>query len=868
MLRQYFDFKAERPEVILLMRVGDFFEAYGDDAETVARELEITLTGREDKQSASRIPMAGVPYHALERYVARLLQKGFKVAVCDQVEDPKLAKGLVKRRVTRVMTPGTVLEDALLDSKSNNYLVAAVAAKGRPSGLGVVDISTGEFLITEIDADSEITRVVDEVMRLQPAEVLLRHGMEDLADAIKGVSRAVVTFHQPAESRRTSRDHLLDHFGTTSLRGFGCDDMTSGLDAAHLLLDYVRQTHSSALGHIRTLATYGADMYMVLDTAARRNLELTHSLAEGAKSKSLVSILDRTVTPMGGRLLRRWFDQPLLSLDKIKLRQDAVAECISDGMLRGDLRAALKRVSDLERLTTRVCSGMANARDLVSLKLSLEALPDVAVALGRAPETGALAALRNVVAASPVELWERLDAALAPEPPITLREGGLIRDGFNAELDELRELRSGGKAYIARIEEEERTRTGIKNLKVGFNNVFGYYIEISKANGHIDVPSEYHRKQTTANAERYVTPTLKEYEAQVLGAQDRISDLEYRLFTELREDVAERYAAPLLRIAKALGRLDVYSGLAEVALQHRYVRPEIHEEEWIEISGGRHPVVETLQTGTMFVPNDTSINTEDSRLHIITGPNSAGKSTYLRQVALIVLMAQVGSFVPADSASIGIVDRIFTRIGAHDDLASGQSTFMVEMNETANILNNATTRSLVILDEVGRGTSTFDGLALAWAVAEYLHTVGAKTLFATHYHHLNELEKLLPGAKNYRVAVKEKADHIVWLRKIMPGGTDKSYGIQVAKLAGLPQPVLERAADVLKTLESLNKGGDIGSGPRATAGRLASETRRMQLTLFEAEQHPVVELIAGLDLSTLSPIEALTKLYEMQKLIG
>jgi len=587
----------------------------------------------------------------------------------------------------------------------------------------------------------------------------------------------------------------------------------------------------------------------------------------GQVLESLVSILDRTVTPMGSRLLRKWFDQPLLALDKIKLRQDAVAESLADSLMRGDLREALRRVSDLERLTARICSGMANARDLIALKLSLQALPQVSAALCRAPEGGALTPLRSVVAAAPGDLPEILETALAPDPPITLRDGGLIRDGFNDELDQLRELRSGGKSYIARIEEEERERTGIKNLKVGFNNVFGYYIEISKANGHVEVPPEYHRKQTTANAERYVTPTLKEYEAQVLGAEERIGDLEYKLFTELRDGIADKYAPALLRVAKALGRLDVYAGLAEVALVNRYVRPEVHNGETLRIVAGRHPVVEMLQTGNSFVPNDTEADTQNSRLHIITGPNSAGKSTYLRQVALIVLMAQVGSYVPADHASIGVVDRIFTRIGAHDDLASGQSTFMVEMNETANILNNATTHSLVILDEVGRGTSTFDGLALAWAVAEYLHTVGAKTLFATHYHHLNELEKLLPGARNFRVAVKERADHIVWLRKIMPGGTDKSYGIQVAKLAGLPQPVLERAAEVLKTLEALNKG-DIAGGAKNEAQRIAGESRRVQLTLFEAEAHPVIEELSKLDLSTLTPIEALTLLYSLQKKIG
>lgn len=858
MLRQYFEIKAERPEIILLMRVGDFYEAYGEDAESISRELEITLTGREDKGAGTRIPMAGVPYHALERYVARLIAKGFKVAVCDQVEDPKMAKGLVKRKVTRVITPGTVTEDAMLDAKTNNYLVAAITDMKRPSGVGVVDVSTGEFLATEIPWDAGIDKVVEEVMRLGPAECLLLPGMEDLAAAIKQVSRTVVTFHQPSETRRSPRQMLLDHFGTPSLRGFGCEAMTSGLDAAALLLDYVRQTHGSAIAHIRSLATYSTDNFMVLDSAARRNLELTQSLADGMRSKSLVSILDKTVTAMGGRLLRKWFDQPLLSLEKIRNRHAAVGEAASDALLRGDLRDALRRVADLERLIARVCSGQANARDLAALKQSLNALPEVAAALARAPEDGALAPMRGLIADMPQDLAAMLDNAIADEPPILLREGGLIKEGYDDELDRLRELRSGGKGYIARLEEAERDRTGIKNLKIGYNNVFGYYIEVTKANGHVPVPEEYHRKQTTANAERYVTPALKEYEAQVLGAEEKIVDLEYRLFCRVRDQVADLHSAQILKLAKTIARLDVFASLAEVALHQRFVRPEVHEGETLSITAGRHPVVEGLHSGTLFVPNDTFLDVDETRLHIITGPNSAGKSTYLRQVALIVLLAQIGSFVPADAASIGLVDRIFTRVGAHDDLASGQSTFMVEMNETANILNNATPRSLVILDEVGRGTSTYDGLALAWAVSEYLHAIGAKTLFATHYHYLNELEKTLPGAKNFRVAVKEQGDHIVWLRKIMPGGTDKSYGIQVAKLAGVPESVLRRAREVLKALETDGKD-------KSPAKNLASATKRLQMTLFEMERHPVLDELETLDLGTLSPIEALTKLYDLQR---
>ena len=864
MLRQYFDFKAERPDVVLLMRVGDFFEAYGEDAETIARELEITLTGREDKQAGARIPMAGVPHHAMERYVARLIGKGFKVAVCDQVEDPKQAKGLVKRRVTRVMTPGTIVEDAMLDAKTNNYLVAAITGAKMPSGVGVVDVSTGEFLATEMPCDAGPEKVVEEIMRLQPAECLLLPGMEELGEQIKAASKTVVTFHQPHEQRKSSRQVLLEHFGTPSLRGYGAEQMTTGLDAAALVLDYVKQTQQGAATHIRSLATYSTENYMVLDAAARRNLELTHSLADGAKSKSLVSILDRTVTAGGGRLLRKWFDQPLLALDKIHNRQAAVGECHGDALLRGDLRDALRRIADLERLTARICSGAANARDLVSLKQSLQALPEVETALARAPEGGALAPMRAVVADAPPGLLELLETTLQPEPPMLLREGGLIQDGYSDELDALRELRSGGKAFIAKIEETERERTGIKGLKVGFNNVFGYYIEVSKAGGGAAIPPDYQRKQTTANAERYITPALKEYEAQVLGAEEKIFDLEYQLFIGIRDEIADKYTGQILKLAKTLARLDVFAGLAEVALSGRFVRPDVHAGDTLSHHGGPPPGRRSLQSGTLFVPNDTFLDGEAARLHIITGPNSAGKSTYLRQVALIVLLAQIGSFVPADAASLGLVDRIFTRVGAHDDLASGQSTFMVEMNETANILNNATPRSLVILDEVGRGTSTYDGLALAWAITEYLHAIGVKTLFATHYHHLNELEKTLAGVKNFRVAVKEQGDHIVWLRKIMPGGTDKSYGIQVAKLAGVPDPVLRRAREVLKTLESMGKGEGAVGGTDA-GERLSAQTQRLQATLFEAERHPVLDELESLDLGTLSPIESLTKLYELQR---
>lgn len=859
MLRQYVEMKAERPDVILLMRVGDFYEAYGEDAELIARELEITLTGRDIQGLADRYPMAGVPFHALDRYLARLVQKGFKVAICDQVEDPRQAKGLVKRKVTRVVTPGTLVEDALLDAKSNNYLVAAVW--GDPvAGVGVVDVSTGEFLVTEIPGDAGLPKIVEEVSRLCPAECLVPEGMDELADAIRDACPATLTRLGRDKLPRQARVALLEHFGTSTLRGFGCDDYTAGLDAAAALLTYLRETHMGAIAHIRTLAVYSTEDAMTLDAPARRNLELTQGLADGAKGKSLLSVLDATQTAMGGRLLKKWLDAPLLSVERINRRLDAVEAFHADPLTRGDVRDALRGVSDVERLMARISTGTANARDLVALKLSLSRIPEVA---GRAAqiENDSVRALCAELDGLP-EVTDLLEQALIDEPPLSLREGGIIRDGFDAELDELRHISRGGKTWIAELESSERERTGIKSLKVGYNAVFGYYIEVSRANLSL-VPSEgYIRKQTTAQGERFITPELKEMEAKVLGAEEKIAAREYDLFCGVRDTIAA-HAASVLKVAQAVARLDVVASLAEVATRNRYARPVVDDGAVIEIKAGRHPVVEKLSGSTVFIPNDVLLDNGPNQLHIITGPNMAGKSTVLRQVALIALMAQVGAFVPADAARIGLVDRIFTRVGAHDDLASGQSTFMVEMTETADILNNATERSLVVLDEIGRGTSTFDGLSIAWAVAEYLAQRGCKTLFATHYHHLNDLEKSLPGVRNFRIAVKETGDRIVWLRKIVAGGTDKSYGIQVARMAGLPPEVIARAQEVLQDLEKSDRGR------RDTVTRqghgITARTQRMQMTLFEAEPHPVLEQLRRLDLSTTSPIEALNLLYQLQK---
>ncbi len=852
MLRLYVQLKEERPDTILLIRVGDFFEAYGEDAETIARELEITLTGRDIQGMTTRYPMAGVPHHALDRYLARLVQKGFKVAICDQIENPKEAKGLVKRAVTRVVTPGTLVEDALLDAKSNNYLVAVVL-KSPAFGLGVVDVSTGEFLVTELD-EGDWGRLIDEVMRLMPAECLVPEGLDELAEAIAGVCPATLTRLGGEALPRRPREALLEHFGVSTLRGFGCDDFTAGLDAAAALLAYLRATHMNAVQHITSLATYSTGEAMVLDAPARRNLELTAGLYDSAKAKSLLAVLDETRTPMGGRMLKKWLDSPLLSVERIEDRLDSVQLLHRDTLTRGDLRDALRPMADLERLIARLSTGAANARDLVALKLSLEAVPAVA---SLAPEK-----LAEGIDPLP-EVVELLARAIADEPPLTVREGNLIKDGYDEELDELRKITRGGKTWIAQLEADEREKTGIKSLKIGFNSVFGYFIEVTKANIG-SVPESYIRKQTTAQGERFITPELKEMEARVLGAEEKIHAREFDLFCVVRDDVAKKQGAAVLTLAQALARLDVFAALAEVAQLSRFVRPVVDGGDVIEIKGGRHPVVEKLMGGANFISNDTYLDGAQSQVHIITGPNSAGKSTVLRQVALIVLLAQVGSFVPADYARIGIVDRIFTRVGAHDDLAAGQSTFMVEMTEAAEILNNATERSLVILDEIGRGTSTFDGLSIAWAVAEFLSARGCKTLFATHYHLLNDLEKQLPNVKNFRIAVKETGDRILWLRKVLPGGTDKSYGIQVARMAGLPPTVIQRAQEILGDLEK------DGSKRRDTLGgaRVSARTEKVQLTLFEAEENPVLEELRNIDLDTLTPVEALIQLQRFKKQLG
>jgi len=863
MLSQYRAIKREHEDVILLFRLGDFYEMFDEDAKVASRVLELVLTSREAGQGR-RMPMCGIPYHAVDRYVARLLAAGHKAAICEQVEDPKQAKGLVRREVIRILTPGTVVEDHLLEERASNYLVSVVSRDGR-WGLAAAECSTGELTVTEVASAEELR---EELARLAPAELLVSEegrsaGLEalvtDRGGAISAWSVDAFGSYSPAE-------FLRRHFGVASLAGYGCQELPAAVEAAAAIIAYLQRAHKSGLEQIRGLRTYSRGQFMLVDAASRRNLELLASLRDGGRQNSLLWVLDQTLTPMGARLLRGWITAPLLEVARIEERLDAVHALYEEATLRARLRDEMKEIRDLERLVSRAAAGAATGRDLAGLRDSLGRLPAFSAALG---ESGKPALTALVQDFDPlVDLCELLGRALEDSPPPTLRESGIIRDGYSADLDELRQARAHGKEWIAGLQERERGRTGVKSLRVGFNQVFGYFIEVTRANLHL-VPEDYQRRQTMANAERFVTPELKEYEAKVLGAEERILALEQQLFSELRDTVVAA-TARIQRSAEAVARTDALAGLAEVAARNRYVRPQVNDSDRIEIKAGRHPVVELTLQDERFVPNDAEMNCEDNQVQIITGPNMAGKSTYLRQVALITLMAQIGSFVPAESATIGVVDRIFTRVGASDDLASGQSTFMVEMTETANILHHATRRSLIILDEIGRGTSTFDGLSIAWSVAEHIHNVvGAKTLFATHYHHLNELAERLPRVRNYRAAVKEKGDTVVFLRQIVPGGTDRSYGIHVARLAGLPGPVLERAKQILWSLEQRNHVGETEFPSKHVApARPTTE----QLALFaggppgrEGAPDPLVEELAHLNVNRLTPLEALNTLSELQQ---
>jgi len=835
MLKQYYAAKEAHPGVIIAMRVGDFYEFYGEDAEAAARALEITLTGKEDG-SNGRVAMAGVPHHSVEKYLARLLSQGIKVALCDQIEDPKTAKGLVRRAVTRVLTPGTVLEDSMLPSGANNFLSGVVHVDERV-GLATLDPSTGEFLVTELGGEIALRQ---ELARLRPAEVL--------AEQDFGPEHSTTLLDPPDMAR--AHAHLLKHFGVSHLQGFGCEDLPLAIRAASMVLGYATK-NGLALNHVDSLSTYSVENFMALDASTRRSLELTQNLSDGSRKYSLLSILDMTMTSMGSRLMKRWIEQPLLEPSAIQSRHSAVARLIDNMLLRVEMQDSLKLVADLERLVSRTAAGVAGPRDLANLRSSLDALPKIVTPL-RKIAVGRLAELARAMDEHG-SLSQLLARSISPEPPMNLKDGGVILPEFDPELDQLRQLSRAGRDFIAQIEAKERARTGINTLKVGYNAVFGYYLEVNKQ--YQDrVPPEYVRKQTTAGAERYITAELKEQESAVLGASEKALIREAELFAEIRSQVAG-HAPTLLATARAIAELDVLISFAEVSVRRAYVQPQIIEDNRIEITAGRHPVVE--EGNPNFVPNDLAFADPGSgmRTMILTGPNMAGKSTYLRQIALIQLMAQIGSFVPAEKAVLGIADRIFARIGAKDELALGQSTFMVEMVECAYILNHATEKSLVVLDEVGRGTSTFDGMAIAWAIIEHLVEITSKTLFATHYHQLNVLSSQLQGVGNYRVSVKEVGDDIIWTHKVLEGGTDRSYGIHVARMAGLPGRVLGRAGEILSELESGTPA------PKAPTARKQS----LQLSLFEAPEPEVVSRLRELDVNQITPVEAIQILSDWKK---
>jgi DNA mismatch repair protein MutS len=845
--KQYLEIKRQYPNAILFFRLGDFYETFDQDAETAARELDIVLTSRGVAKGV-RVPMAGIPHHAAENYLARLIERGYHVAICEQVGEQPV-RGLFPRQVTRVVTPGTIVEPGLLPGDANNYLACVVVELGEPEsrlGVAYADITTGEFAAAELGGADIQGIMRAELARLRPAEVLHPEALS-LREGFPGHLTPWPNWRfEPGRCQEA----LLRHFGAASLDGFGLHGLALATRAAGAIVQYLAETQAAALTLLTGLSVYTLSEFMTLDAATRRNLELTETLRTGAVKGSLLGVLDRTVTPMGKRLLRQWVSKPLLDVPQVRLRQDGVERFHRDGVLRLELRQALKPLGDLERLVNRVLGGTAQPRDLVAIRSTLARLPALRLLLPDQDE--ALASVMSGLHLCQDE-HDLLKSAIADDPPATLQNIGVIRPGYSAELDGVLERSRHAREWIANLEAVERERTGIKSLKVGYNKVFGYYIEVTHAN-NAAIPSEYIRKQTLVNAERYITPEMKEYETLVLNAEERIHEVETRLFKEICARLAAS-ASLLLSIARLLARLDVLASLAETAALNGYIRPLVVEEDVLEIHDGRHPVVEHSLSGERFVPNDV-IFEEGERVRLITGPNMSGKSTLIRQVALIVLLAQVGSFVPASAACIGLVDRIFTRIGAQDEIHAGQSTFMVEMVETANILHHATPRSLLILDEIGRGTSTYDGVSIAWAVVEYLHNhprLRAKTLFATHYHELTQLADLLPGVRNYNVAVSEAEGQVVFLHKIIPGGADRSYGIHVGQLAGLPRPVVQRAGEILQQLEA-------SSGKAVRINPLAPK----QLALFP-ETNPLLDELKTIDVNALSPIEALNKLFEWQK---
>jgi DNA mismatch repair protein MutS len=838
--KQYLRVKEKYPEAIVFFRLGDFYETFDEDAKVASRELDVVLTSRE-MGKGQRVPMAGIPHHALDNYLAKLINRGHKVAICEQLTAP--GKGLVERDVIRVVTPGTVVEPNLLESKSNNYL-ASLVIEGEQAGIAHVDISTSEFATTQLSAES----FMPELERLQPSEVLISEGTDDYAHLPFTISRLDDYWFDP----EIAREALLEHFNVATLEGYGCARLPLAIKAAGALIHYVKETQKETLPHLNQLVTYSTDSFMTLDGQTIRNLELFQGGRWGETGHSLLSVIDLSKTAMGGRLLRNWLGHPLLDLTILNQRQDTVAWFHQDSLARRKVTSLLSDIADLERLVNRVSSGRVMPRELLAIHSSLETVPDLKAAMTDADTVNWL----NAELKPCPDIVDLIARAIADDPG-NLEQGGVIRESFSPELDEIRHNSQQAKQYLAGLEQRERQRTGIKSLKVGYNRVFGYYIEVSRANLNL-VPSDYIRKQTLAEAERFFTPELKEYESLILNAQEKIADMETTIFNQICQQISA-VGVQILATAGAIAQIDALSSLAEVASHHGYIKPTLNNDDIIDIKGGRHPIVERSIGSDNFVPNDTYLCNENTQLIILTGPNMSGKSTYLRQVALIILLAQIGSFVPADTADVGIVDRIFTRIGAQEDLAAGQSTFMVEMTEAANILNNATPRSFIILDEIGRGTSTYDGLSIAWAVAEFIHNhpeLGAKTLFATHYHELVDLADILPRVKNFNVAVAEEGNKVIFLHRIVPGGTDRSYGIHVAQLAGLPRSVIARAQEVLDELES----------HPSKKGKVSRQKTSLQIPLF-SQDSILVDEIDRLEIDSMSPLEAITKLYELKRIV-
>lgn len=869
MMQHYIKTKEEYEDCILFYRLGDFYEMFFEDAETVSRELELTLTGK-DCGLTERAPMCGVPFHAADNYINRLVEKGYKVAICEQMEDPRLAKGIVKREVIRVVTPGTNLYTQALDETKNNYIMSVAYISNR-FGIAFADVTTGAFMVTEVE---KLRNLLDELYKFSPAELICNEAfcmsgvdLEELRNRLHlSVSALDNWYFDDDLCQRTLKDHF--HVGT--LEGLGLKDYDCATIAAGALLTYLLETQKNSLDHMRKITPYVTDKYMLIDSSTRRNLELTETMREKEKRGSLLWVLDKTKTAMGARMLRSFIEQPLIEEEAINQRLDAVEEINRQEMDREEIREYLGPVYDLERLISRVSYQSANPRDLIAFKTSIGMIPPIRRLLGQFQSEELKKVYEDMDELQ--DLYQVLDKAIVEDPPLAMKEGGIIKDGYDQQIDDYRQAKTKGKTWLAELEAEEKEKTGIKNLRIKFNKVFGYYLEVTNSFKDM-VPDYYTRKQTLTNAERYITPRLKELEDMILGAEDKLYALEYDRFAEIRNMIAGEVDR-IQKTARAIAKLDAYLSMALVASRNQYVRPKINTRGIIDIKDGRHPVVEKMITNDMFIPNDTYLDNGKNRISVITGPNMAGKSTYMRQTALIVLMAQIGSFVPASKANIGIVDRIFTRVGASDDLASGQSTFMVEMTEVANILRNATAKSLLILDEIGRGTSTFDGLSIAWAVIEHISNpklLGAKTLFATHYHELTELEGKLPGVNNYCIAVKERGDDIVFLRKIVKGGADKSYGIQVAKLAGVPDSVINRAKELVEELVSADITSTVkdiaseGKKSKAKPPVHYDEVDMEQISLFDTvKDDDVLEELKSIKIDELRPVDALNVLYRLQ----